>query len=253
MKSFLFFVITLSASKVGTQSSVFATVVWNVGQGQWITAVSPTHCRHFDMGGEFFPWEKVAQTCSGKLNVISLSHWDWDHIGALSKSAVKKHLRPRCLALPPSGESSERKKALIRELPLCPPQEALLSMHVWSPELTSKILSNALSHVIQYRGVLIPGDSTKAQENVWRHLPWVPQSRILILGHHGSATSSSQELLQSLSSVRLSVSSSRWARYRHPHSATLMRLRKTRLPVLRTEDWGHIWIEQRPHSEALTQ
>jgi competence protein ComEC len=104
--------------------------------------------------------------------------------------------------------------------------------------------SNAQTHVILFSDILIPGDSPQAQENIWRHQPWISQTRILLLGHHGSQTSTSQELLRALPRLKLGISSARWARYHHPHSAVELRLRKANVPLIRTEDWGNIWLEQ---------
>lgn len=246
MKYFIFCVLTFSASIVGHVSANFHTVVWNVGQGQWVTVVTPLQCYHFDVGGEFFPWQKVASQCTRKKNFLFLSHWDWDHIGALSKPAMKKYLPDLCVALAPVGKSSDRKMRLVSSLQSCAQRDLFLSAHRWLPSTQgeTKISPNALSSVTQLRGVLFPGDSTTAQEKLWQALPWVARTRFLILGHHGSATSTSESLLKHLSEVTMSVSSARWSRYRHPHSRTLARLLEARIPNLRTEDWGNIWIAQ---------
>ena len=59
-------------------------VVWNIGQGQWVTHISNDTCKHFDVGGEFNTFSKVRpyfiQYCSQKLNELFLTHWDYDHI-----------------------------------------------------------------------------------------------------------------------------------------------------------------------------
>ncbi|WP_413942916.1 ComEC/Rec2 family competence protein [Bdellovibrio sp. HCB-162] len=248
MKYFVFLVITLSASLLTDLSAHSYVVVWNVGQGQWVTAVSPSSCIHFDMGGEFFPWEKILRSCATKKNIVSLSHWDWDHIGALSKNPVRSQLKDLCIFLSPLGTSSARKMKLLKSFRSC--EEALdlrpfdlqAGVDVWTPLKNKK--SNEQSRVVLYKNILLPGDSPSTQEKIWRHLYWVRQSRVLILGHHGSATSTSVELLQSLPSLKLSISSARWARYKHPHSATEYRLMKVHIPLLRTEDWGNIWLEQ---------
>ena len=206
--------------------------------------VTPLQCYHFDVGGEFFPWRKVALQCERKKNFLFLSHWDWDHIGALSKPAMKKYLPDLCVALSPVGKSSQRKMRLLQALRSCSSEDLFLSVHRWQPSAKTHISSNALSSVTQLRGALFPGDSTTAQEKLWQSLPWVARTRLLILGHHGSATSTSESLLRHLSEVTMSVSSARWSRYRHPHSSTLARLHSARIPNLRTEDWGNIWIAQ---------
>jgi competence protein ComEC len=43
--------------------------------------------------------------------------------------------------------------------------------------------------------------------------------------------------------LRVAVASARERRYGHPHQETELILRKFRVPLLRTEDWGniHFW------------
>lgn len=240
MSLLIFILITLSATPMQDFFTRPYFVIWNVGQGQWLTQITPERCQHFDMGGEFFPWKRLRQICGNKDNEIHLSHWDWDHIGALAKPALVRTLPQRCLALPPVGKTSKYKKSLLADLSPClsPASE----LRIWTSSTQEKD-SNARSHVLLHQNILIPGDSPQRQEALWSQLPWVRQSRVLILGHHGSRTSTSERLLASLPNVRLAIGSARWARYKHPHPQVLKRLRQHRLPFLRTEDWGHIWIE----------
>ncbi|WP_291516360.1 hydrolase [Bdellovibrio sp. ArHS] len=213
-------------------------VVWNVGQGQWLTAITPASCHHFDMGGEFFPWQKIIFQCAQKENFVFLSHWDWDHIGALNQFKNMTRLQKLCIQLRPRGKTSGRKARLLSSYLDCPVQ---FKGAVWSTQ--SPRNTNEQSHVIAFNSYLIPGDSTSAQEKKWSTLSAFRQARVLILGHHGSQTSTSKELLDSLPALRMSVASARWARYRHPHSQVQWRLQKKKVPLLRTEDWGNIWFE----------
>ncbi|WP_148278821.1 ComEC/Rec2 family competence protein [Bdellovibrio bacteriovorus] len=236
MNLFFFLLITLSTSQIKHILPGHYFVIWNVGQGQWVSEVSPLRCRHFDMGGEFFPWARLRFACAEKENQVFLSHWDWDHIGALSKDFQIRPFR-FCLALPPLGKSSRYKMRLVKALPLCLQKD----LPVWTPALNKD--SNAESHVLRAGPVLLPGDSPKSQELLWRQQSFVRTSTVLVLGHHGSKTSTSTELLTSLPHLRQAVTSARWSRYKHPHPSVVQRLQVSRVPLLRTEDWGHIWIE----------
>ncbi len=95
MKGFVIFLLIFSASRTGNMSKRHYFIIWNVGQGQWVTQVSAQSCLHFDMGGgEFFPWTKIHQQCASKNNLIFLSHADDDHINALRrKSSWRKWKR----------------------------------------------------------------------------------------------------------------------------------------------------------------
>ncbi len=236
MKFLVGIIISLSSSLIQETSSRNYFVIWNVGQGQWLTQVSAQSCLHFDFGGEFFPLQKARTLCHNKDNMLFLSHWDWDHIGGLTRL---RKMSSWCLAMPPAGPTNRGRRRLIERLPVC--HESPPVKHWKASNLN--VNSNGRSHVFLWKGVLIPGDSTRLQEKQWAFESFVQQGRTLILGHHGSATSTSEALLRQMPALRLSIVSARWARHKHPHPRVLALLKKYRVPVLRTEDWGNIWIE----------
>lgn len=217
-------------------------IVWNVGQGQWVTLVNAESCLHFDVGGEFKPSsKKLREFCGagGKENFLYFSHWDWDHIG-LAKF-LSSQLPRTCIAQMPGGEGSEAKMRLLKSFSNCKARDSKL-----------KILSahdgktpNANSNVFVALGVLIPGDSPTSQEKLWSQK--ISKSiRTLILGHHGSRTSTGKDLLDRLPNLQVAIASARKKRYGHPHSQTLFRLQMHQIPVLRTEDWGTIVLPLEP-------
>ncbi|WP_413290866.1 ComEC/Rec2 family competence protein [Bdellovibrio sp. HCB337] len=220
-------------------------IVWNVGQGQWATLVTPKICHHFDMGGERNPLRKVQKICRQKQNKIYLSHWDWDHVSFALKA--QKILSSPCLQVPPLGKSSPYKMKILKVFRPC---ESDLSMDGTVQELTAftsqdlNKKTNDLSRVLVAKEkILIPGDSPKPQEKIWSQQIPTNKLRILILGHHGSKTSSSEDLLSHLRELKIAIASARFARYGHPHQEVVHRLRKHRVPLLRTEDWGNVWFD----------
>lgn len=212
--------------------------MWKVGQGQWTTWVREEDCWHFDMGGESLPFARAGKVCGQKINWIFLSHWDWDHIGGLKKAS--RFFPQLCLARRPLGATSARKKNLLPKK-LCPTLPAKL--WEWAPaENSLSKISNERSRVFATPRFLVTGDSPQKEERVWAADAELPQVSLLVLGHHGSRTSTSDFLLSRLPQLKQAVCSSRWERYGHPHSETLVRLRWARIPVLRTEDWGNLWF-----------
>lgn len=92
-------------------------------------------------------------------------------------------------------------------------------------------------------GVLAPGDSSTRAETTWAStLRNLEETRYLIVGHHGSRTSTGEHLLKRLSRLRLAIASARQRRFGHPHPEVLERLSRHHIPLLRTEDWGNIHI-----------
>lgn len=233
--------ITFSATPLQEKGSRHYLVVWNIGQGQWVTAINDSTCFHFDTGGEFFPWKKLRNFCGHQENQISLSHWDSDHINGLKSWPRTWNT---CLAIKPLGKASARKTQLLSRFADCPLKTDFLTQtRAWHPSLIAKD-TNSNSHVIKFETVLLPGDSPRQQEKIWKDQTWIRNTKILVLGHHGSKTSTSAELIASLPHLRMAIASARWARYKHPHPATIAILQRYRIPLLRTEDWGNIWIER---------
>lgn len=223
-------------------------VVWNVGQGSWSTLVTESTCRHFDMGGEKNPLRRVAKICRGKNHLITLSHWDWDHVGfALKASRI---FSQACLELPPLGKSSAFKMKILSVFPHCP--EKVLSPG--RPKILTRfssaqasLKSNDLSHVvIAAEKILLTGDSPQSQEILWSQNRFMTDVNFLLLGHHGSRTSTSEDLLRRLPKLKIAVVSARSARYGHPHKETMNRLKRFHIPLLKTEDWGNLWFEIKP-------
>lgn len=209
-------------------------IIWNVGQGQWVSFVTAQGCFHFDTGGEFAPWKSLMEHCRERKNILSFSHWDWDHVAFAQKTL--RFLPDSCVLLKPFGQSSKRKRKLFALLPAC---EKKLSFSYWEP--TEGRTANDLSRVFFWKGLLIPGDSPIEKEKIWAHqIGKIQETRILVLGHHGSRTSTGRDLLQRLPHLKVTVASARLSRYGHPHNEVRRRLEERRIPLLTTEDWGHL-------------
>lgn len=241
---FLFCLISFSCSLIAEEFTRKYFVVWNVGQGQWATRVDAQECWHFDRGGEFFPG-KFRKICARKSQKLFISHWDWDHVGGIGT------LDPdTCIAKGPLGKSSRRKMLLVAKFKPC--ASFPKNIFSWSPQIPilkkakghqTKPNSNDGSHIFLTGDILVPGDAPASSEKKWLHELPLSSVKVLLLGHHGSKTSTSQELLDALPHLKQAVSSARWRRYRHPHPEVAARLERARVPLLRTEDWGNIWFE----------
>ena len=173
------------------------------------------------------------------------THWDWDHIKFSSQA--KRIFPSLCrVVLPGQGLPQSRKKRhMIQRVPPCIAQNHSSIKELLWPDLAQPQNSNESSRifVIQKR-VLIPGDSNQRMEKYWSTLVEDP-IQILIAGHHGSFSSTSNFLLNSLPHLSLAVASARKRRYGHPHIQTVRRLNKKGVLLLSTEDFNHIRIPLR--------
>ncbi len=218
-------------------------VVWNVGQGQWVTHITPDTCLHYDAGGESKPFLQLKKTflsyCGDKNNQIHLSHWDLDHYSYIYNMA--RTIPKICWrSLPSFGQDKKTAQSLI-QLNIKPCFEISNNTYHWLQTGAQK--TNDSSTIFFENSFLMTGDSPASLEKIWsQDFKAIENTKILILGHHGSRTSTSRNLLLRLPDLKLAVASARYAKYRHPHRETLARLNEFNIPVLKTEDWGNIWF-----------
>jgi competence protein ComEC len=250
-------------------SNHFSFIVWNVGQGLWTTLVKDSRCYHFDMGGERAPWPAILRLCRDKENILSFSHWDWDHIRFAQDAGLKF---PRiCILNPPAGEPPEKRKgffdqikrcaranieqgdtgsgsrSFIRELRSDPPPDRF--------QKHAKKTANEVSRVFVIEQTIVaPGDSPQKAEKYWAPQLALHQTnqiqdqnriRILVLGHHGSRTSTSMALLSRLPHLTSAIVSARKKKYGHPHAEVVARLRDKKIPMLLTEEWGSLHFQMK--------
>ncbi len=240
---FVFLLITLSATFLRSEHEVTESdrfVVWNIGQGQWTTLITRNYCDHFDMGGEYNISRKILGLCGHRQHRLHLSHWDWDHMGLLQN--FRRRNIPICLWNYPLGPASERKLALLAGIPKCETTEPPFQS-IFAGDSSVHATSNDTSQVVQTHKILIPGDSTNKEERTWSLKTELAQSRGLILGHHGSRSSTSELLLEHLPKLKWAVATARKHRYGHPHAEVVARLRAHRIPLIKTEDWGNLMFE----------
>jgi len=88
--------------------------------------------------------------------------------------------------------------------------------------------------------ILLTGDAYAPVERAI--LDELPQLAVLKLGHHGSRTSTSRELLARTRPTVAVASLADGNRYGHPHQEVLERLGEARIPLLRTDRDGHVRI-----------
>ena len=216
--------------------------LWNVGQGQWLTLRKNDTCLHFDVGGELAPKKQIFKECRNLKNKIYLSHGDWDHINQLFLFFRKQiHY---CIDELPKEKLNIKKQNFLRRFKLCndknPRQLIKFAPH---KHCTAKSSSNCYSRIYEWKGqLLIPGDSPRSMEKYW--LPQLNKKiEILVLGHHGSHSSTSNNLLHKLSGLNLALCSARKQKYGHPAKRVRRDLQKQFIPLLCTEEWGNIIIE----------
>lgn len=219
-------------------------IVWNVGQGLWSTATQDKECFHFDAGGEkryfYLILPVVKKLCTGK-NIFSFSHWDLDHISFVGRFSAKG--LQSCLLKSPGGETkSIFKKRWLEKLRSCVKNTSSIQ-EIMFPKIRNQQTTNESSRVFIFRReILLPGDSPIQSEKIWAEFLQKNQVRVLVLGHHGSRTSTGVELLKKIPTATMAVASSNSNRYGHPHREVKKKLKKYGIALLETQIWGNIHI-----------
>lgn len=163
------------------------------------------------MGGEFYP-NKVDKECQSQINYVWISHKDWDHYSFLKKFSYRHYLIENSKILQP----------------------------IYNPKKYQSKNDSSKIFLLDQK-ILVPGDSSKRQERLWQSLLRDKKVQVLILGHHGSKTSTSKELINRLNStIKYALCSNRKAKYGHPHTVVLKKLKENDIPLSCTNDWGNI-------------
>jgi len=236
-------------------------IVWNVGQGLWVTYIDSSTCHHFDIGGEKnktkFLKKSLREHCLNKINFAYFSHWDWDHIGLAQ--IAKSWLPNLCIKVWPQGSSNFRKKNTLSTLGECHSGPLIPEIVELTFETQARYKPNQLSRIFLINNeILLPGDSPVDMEKKWREqISDRNQIRILVLGHHGSKTSTSPLTLNKLLHLKAGIASSNPRRYGHPHQLVLKRLRKSHVPVIKTVSWNSLHFlsakRTRPRASLTTK
>ena len=243
MSKLIFLFLLLHPTLCTMRSAQIVALFWNIGQGQWTTVITADTCRHYDFGGEITYWNKnrnlLLKLCKDKQNILHLSHPDLDHYAYYPP--MQKTLKNICWF--EIDHSSIPAKRQLRKIPLCPERkyaDAHSRHHFRMYKPANFRSKNDSSKVYAFKNLLIPGDSPQKHEKIWAANLTAPEKHTLLqLGHHGSRTSSSDLLFKKLSRIKMAVVQARKKRFNHPHPETIQRLKKYRIPLLTTEDWGN--------------
>lgn len=236
MKGIIFISVLSFATQLHNQDVHFNFIIWNVGQGSWTTWIDKNFCHHVDMGGEFFPKE-VLSLCSHRNNRLSVTHFDWDHVSFIKK--FSKQVSQFCLTQRPQLSQKSSYKTWFQQLPICSNMNSQPVYKIYQPLYFKNKNQSSLIYSVADR-VLITGDSPRSEERKWAYK--IPKNiKVLILGHHGSHTSTSKWLLNH--GFKFAIASSRREKFGHPHKRTRELLKRFKVPLLTTQDWGHIYLE----------
>lgn len=186
----------------------------------------------------------------GKIDTLCLTHQDVDHVG--EAKVILQNLKVRQLLFPAGVEKTDNFRYQI--LPylhqtrivavLKGAQVARLPLQILYPERPGKG-ANEDSLVLEGKfggkRILLTGDlDINGEQKLLQNPESIGKVDIFKLGHHGSKTANSSELLSAISPKLAVVSAGRNNRYGHPNPEVVERLRQLRIPTVSTQDYGMI-------------
>lgn len=221
----------------------------DVGQGQCILLQSGGKTYMVDCGGTTDT--HAADTASEyllsrgirRLDGIILTHLDEDHAGAVEELLTR--VETELMILPPvystlSGETTLYASENLRL------QSGDTSLTVFSAPYPGTDNEKSLCVLFETENcvILITGDRDGFGERMLLRNEDIPEVDILIAGHHGSNSSTCEELLSALQPEIVCISAGRNNPFGHPAPALLERLDRYGCTVYRTDQQGTITIRR---------
>ncbi len=246
--------VALLLNLVENKMCSFQATVLDVGQGQCIIFQSDDQCYVVDCGGDSasaaadLAAHQLKNQGVTHIDGIILTHFDYDHGGGIHD--LMAQIPTDHLYLPDADhdttlhrklvQSFDSKIIWVRDRQYISFGEAMLTLY---PAEFGKIGNESSMCILFQSGnydILITGDKDREEELQLLQEVVLPQIEVLIAGHHGSADSTSVELLRATRPKLVVVSADGNHQYGHPASGTLTRLEIFGCRVLRTDLHGTI-------------
>lgn len=229
----------------------FRVTVLDVGQGQCILLQSQGKSFLVDCGGDSDV--TAADTAAGtllsqgifRLDGVILTHGDRDHAGALCNLLTRVDAKCIYLSVAVDAPLREELENITETVFLQNRTEISMGTGtLWLYPAISGVENNENSMCVLYEtekcGILITGDRSEAGEALLVRSWDLPQVDILVAGHHGAKTSTSQLLLDAVQPEIVVISVGKNNVYGHPAPETLSRLEEYGCTVYRTDELGTI-------------
>jgi len=209
-------------------------VVCDVGQGNGILLKSGNNQVVVDTGADNGKMteclEKYLPFGDKKIEAVIISHDDSDHSGGLKKISTYYEIEQVYYS------DRLRKNDIIRF-------GSYQIEVLWPEEIRGNDNGDSIVVKVDYRGkkMLLMGDVTAEveQEMVWRNMIKM-EVEVLVVGHHGSKSSTSLELLETVKPKEAVISVGKNNRYGHPGQEVITRLNDWGIKIRRTDEEGDI-------------
>lgn len=231
----------------------------DVGQGESILLESDGTFALVDCGGD--SWFDAGTLASDYLSTMGchtldyliLTHFDTDHINGVEDLLARVSVAR--VLIPDTGEDTAARADVLSavstlDIPVTFVQEVQAlplgsgQLTVYPPVGAGKDNELGLAVLCQSRttNFLMTGDMSAATEHLLLEQYDIPEVDVLAVGHHGSASSTSERLLTALSPETALISVGADNTYGHPDEQVLQRLSRFGVSIYRTDLHGTIHV-----------
>lgn len=237
----------------------FSITALDVGQGQCLVLRLGTRTAVLDCGSS--SGEDAAEILLsylrekglGTIDLLMLTHYHADHCGGVEELLVQAKVT--ALVLPPADEDTARDDSIRR---LASEQGSQIytvesnplhiafgqsDITVYPPLADASENERCLAYLCSYQDfdLLVTGDMPESCERQLTEYARLPDTEVLLVGHHGSPSSTCQTLLEA-ARPDIAIISVGENSYGHPSDEVLARLSRFGTAVFRTDILGHITI-----------
>ena len=183
-----------------------------------------------------------------KIDYLVLTHGDFDHMGETSKLIKQYSVEDIYLN---QGNFNSLEKNVIkkyRHVYQIGEKEKIVLGNISMIQINKEFSdeNDSSSILLMYyknKKILLAGDASKKSEEYILNKYNIGKIDVLKIGHHGSKTSTSDELLKELRPSLAIISCGKDNRFNHPHKETIDKLKEYRIKYLRTDISGTIRID----------
>lgn len=241
-------------------------VVLDVGQGESVVLADHGEFALVDCGSSN-RWVRAGEVAANRLrsmgcrelDVLLLTHDDYDHTsgvpGLLDRLPVRMLLIPEGLAdsgLVKDAAARGVKVKTITDLAALDLGEARLTVYPPVGEDGDNERGLSLLTTSGECDLLLTGDMDSATERTLLARYDLPDIEVLVVGHHGSKNSTSNDLLDALAPETAVISVGSSNRYGHPSDEAMRRLAEHGCAVYRTDLQGdvHLSLSKTPFRQS---
>lgn len=246
-------IICIAISWLEPRLDNYRVTVLDVGQGQCILFQVGEKTYMVDCGGDSdtgsadIAAQMLGSQGISKIDGLILTHYDDDHVGGVHNFLTRVEVDTLYL---PTGDyqtffqtltyEDKEKVVFVEENTVL--QEEGLSISLFPAKNTEENAETSMGILCQIKNydILITGDMTMTEERQLLENANLPELELLVVGHHGSNTSTSWDLLEATRPNAAVISVSKENHYGHPTQAVLNKLRIFGCKVYRTDLQGTI-------------